>query len=197
MGIDSVSVLSDEPCWGQSRLRPPAFAPCVVSVLSDEPCWGQFKLDRPLAELVFVSVLSDEPCWGQLMNNASSADNMNRFQCSPTSRVGVNGYSTDSTYTRLAFQCSPTSRVGVNSRGRRCTARRRTVSVLSDEPCWGQSRDAVFPSFEAALVSVLSDEPCWGQFLARLRRGRSGCWFQCSPTSRVGVNPGHGRPARR
>ena len=136
----------------------------------------------------------------------------NKFQCSPTSRVGVNvlgnkkprlpkrGFSAlrravlgsilqecSLSSRHLGFQCSPTSRVGVNcfvsgeknARGARFSALRRAVlgsiqaqpihkttrpqvSVLSDEPCWGQL--TLFIALAArSAVSVLSDEPCWGQ----------------------------------
>ena len=39
----------------------------------------------------------------------------------------------------LTFQCSPTSRVGVNANKKKGKDDDDDVSVLSDEPCWGQS----------------------------------------------------------
>ena len=135
-----VSVLSDEPCWGQSKPgspdpgfvarfqcsptsrvgvnRPCTISPnCLhpVSVLSDEPCWGQLSARRTQgACLTCVSVLSDEPCWGQSSRAAQLDERRARFQCSPTSRVGVNRHRRPAQLPRYEFQCSPTSRVGVN-----------------------------------------------------------------------------------
>ena len=87
-----------------------------------------------------------------------------RFQCSRTSRVGVNSRLPRTTKAfslsfsalgravlgsiRLCigdgnqarpFQCSRTSRVGVNPSPSSRSGAIVTVSVLSDEPCWGQS----------------------------------------------------------
>ena len=157
-------MLSDEPCWGQLESRPRGMDRRHVSVLSDEPCWGQSDHAVRYSEYYGVSVLSDEPCWGQSSLAKGRLSDTNLFQCSPTSRVGVN------------VDKSAGKRENVN------------VSVLSDEPCWGQlwSSGAVstvlFQCFSALRRAVLgsivpaNDRPC------RAIR------FQCSPTSRVGVN---------
>ncbi len=110
-----------------------------------------------------------------------------RFQCSPTSRVGVNQSLVSVQSGTATFQCSPTSRVGVNQKEGPPRGAAAQVSVLSDEPCWGQYaggatrwrrprcfsalRRAVLGSMSLSservryilVVSVLSDEPCWGQ----------------------------------
>ena len=158
-----------------------------------------------------VSVLSDEPCWGQSALAKVSQWGQFKFQCSPTSRVGVNTPEALDAMASVLFQCSPTSRVGVNLVQPAMAARMSPVSVLSDEPCWGQSVAGVRP-VRHRHVSVLSDEPCWGQSKRRAAEGSGGpsfsalrravlgsirrrryematpSMFQCSPTSRVGVN---------
>ena len=115
------------------------------------------------------------------------------FQCSPTSRVGVNLIMPCVTASITAFQCSPTSRVGVNPVWRKAdsptptcfSALRRAVlgsmwtSLLENEKmsmsqCSPTSRVGVNYG-QAGLcqpyyfnVSVLSDEPCWGQLSLRM-----------------------------
>ncbi len=207
-------MLSDEPCWGQfSRLglpTPPStsFSALRRAVLGSikifdgeaapsRDCFsalrravlGSMTVQATTATaLTMVSVLSDEPCWGQVTASAGAIGGWTLFQCSPTSRVGVNP-ATAAVY-----------------------APRNQVSVLSDEPCWGQCgggccagagrvcfsalRRAVLGSMGLisslsdikTVVSVLSDEPCWGQSADRRRKTRGAGQFQCSPTSRVGVN---------
>ena len=161
---------------------------------------------------VFVSVLSDEPCWGQSQTADLTAIFAAVFQCSPTSRVGVNRNLAQPAGQPARFQCSPTSRVGVNvglagkdvASGDGFSALRRavlgsidpqqqsiqgsvSVSVLSDEPCWGQLTSSSpnhlpAPSFSALRRAVLGS--IRGQPPAPAARRV----FQCSPTSRVGVN---------
>ena len=136
---------------------------CGVSVLSDEPCWGQSKPRSAGRPTRSVSVLSDEPCWGQCRPGRERCRLGRWFQCSPTSRVGVNRsaaakhprFSKRFSALRRAvlgsinqfqpqpfacpqFQCSPTSRVGVNTGPAASSGCSASVSVLSDEPCWGQ-----------------------------------------------------------
>ena len=91
------------------------------------------------------------------------------------------------------FQCSPTSRVGVNGRTLKCVAPEHSVSVLSDEPCWGQldrpiGTVSVYRCFSALRRAVLGSMSKCDNTCATATA------FQCSPTSRVGVNPRHPRP---
>ena len=111
-----------------------------------------------------------------------------QFQCSPTSRVGVNVLALSRGQTRTKFQCSPTSRVGVNAI--RCSDRNRTELGFS-------------ALRRAVLGSIFGDWRIWSRWrgFSALRRAVLGSinrsmsiWltlpsFQCSPTSRVGVNP--------
>ncbi len=208
----------------------------TVSVLSDEPCWGQFSQAQEgtgghagfsaLRRAVLGSIKVQADPWQikalfqcsptsrvgvNIWNTLNELDTV-PFQCSPTSRVGVNEARTTKRPMRTWFQCSPTSRVGVNN------AAMSTAAGVLPFQCSPTSRVGVNSSFRrssnsSAVVSVLSDEPCWGQYPARRRRGcaerrfsalrravlgsmqniasASGAWdlFQCSPTSRVGVNP--------
>ena len=120
-------------------------------------CKGVKTVSKP------VSVLSDEPCWGQSSLPCKRLSFQNQFQCSPTSRVGVNWVVGQVAAGGIEFQCSPTSRVGVNRID--CSlSKLLPVSVLSDEPCWGQSGATAWFWWWRHGVSVLSDEPCWGQF---------------------------------
>ena len=184
------------------------------SSMSSRPCRPQ------------VSVLSDEPCWGQSTTLRRLSPREPRFQCSPTSRVGVNTQQPMTTLWRdVCFSALRRAVLGSMQSALRNLGETNRVSVLSDEPCWGQCfrsssarqvrscfsalRRAVLGSISRTCwagssrrsVSVLSDEPCWGQSLGTTVYGAAGYRFQCSPTSRVGVNfPRHAliqRPGRQ
>ena len=155
-----VSVLSDEPCWGQYLPFSVVFIQFDVSVLSDEPCWGQScSLSAARADVTGFSALR-RAVLGSMLQREQHEYQYRLFQCSPTSRVGVNIDFPWGSWNKLMFQCSPTSRVGVNRRGSSRSFKPSCVSVLSDEPCWGQcdlgaGEGAQFGSFSALRRAVL------------------------------------------
>ena len=164
-------------CWGSGR----------VSVLSDEPCWGQSSALAAAVRATYVSVLSDEPCWGQYNYIIPDESIEERFSALGRAVLGsMNGPRRAQRGGRV-FQCSRTSRVGVNDAAARAMARRAVVSVLSDEPCWGQwnliipeePTDERFSALGRAVLGSMRWATTW-------RSATAG--FQCSRTSRVGVN---------
>ena len=123
--------------------------------------WPSTTIEKPPPR---VSVLSDEPCWGQCEQAERGGGAWAAFQCSPTSRVGVNSDLAAKASPSLPFQCSPTSRVGVNSEMRqRPTYASREFQCSPTSRVGVNANGPWVPTGYGIQVSVLSDEPCWGQ----------------------------------
>ena len=160
-----------------------------VSVLSDEPCWGQLYQPPPHRPPPQRFSALRRAVLGSISKMISFSVGFLAFQCSPTSRVGVNFRVSKTGYATMSrFQCSPTSRVGVNS-----AHHPTTVGIAFGFQCSPTSRVGVNPGpssstlrqptgFSALRRAVLGSITYWGRFKLLI------LVFQCSPTSRVGVN---------
>ena len=90
---------------------------------------------------------------------------LNAFQCSRTSRVGVNGQPKAEQPASQKFQCSRTSRVGVNYTAVIISSGFRVRFSALGRAVLGSIVAVTGKKAVVRIVSVLSDEPCWGQCL--------------------------------
>ena len=231
-------MLSDEPCWGQSVLQAAVGGLGVgfqcsptsrvgvnnrvrqrladgferFSALRRAVLGSIFPSSKAKPTTAIVSVLSDEPCWGQLSLRKAANRSRRRFSALRRAVLGSIQGGHDRRSVVGGFSALRRAVLGSIDRDEVGLGERPGVSVLSDEPCWGQyvgvlPKSGISSSFSALrravlgsmrwlhraaglqrVVSVLSDEPCWGQSCPRRDHLSHGQEFQCSPTSRVGVN---------
>ena len=133
-----------------------------VSVLSDEPCWGQLNpLARRLVLLTGFSALR-RAVLGSIIVLHPQRSAPSSFSALRRAVLGSIGCRCRWCGHRRGFSALRRAVLGSMTFTKKAPDLNSDVSVLSDEPCWGQSFD--FTHFaETGSVSVLSDEPCWGQ----------------------------------